>query len=298
MSLREFGEKWIDVGGVRTRYFDAGIGPAIVFIHGGTIGDTQSAANGEDWELNFGPMVARGYRCITIDKLGQGFTGNPLETADWTMAGQVRHVQALIRKLNAGPCHLVGHSRGGYIAARVTMESPELARSCTVVDSNTIAPGFGRNDIVFAADPNPPWSREAAAYTYRHYSYGAEHISDEWVDVSAKILNLEKSRAASHAMQKGLYENVFLPGLRADRKSLFERLANDGLLRPTLLIWGFNDPTSPVHLGYGVYDLMTRHQPRTHMHVLNRAGHYSYRERPQEFNRVLHEFAAGTMYGA
>ena len=158
MPLREYGEKWIDVDGIRTRYFDAGGGPALIFIHGGTIGDTQSAANAEDWDRNFGPLVERGYRCIALDKLGQGFTDNPLRTDDWTMAGQVRHIQALLRKLSVGPCHLVGHSRGGYIAARVTLETPELALSCVVVDSNTIAPGFGRNDIVFAADPNPPWS--------------------------------------------------------------------------------------------------------------------------------------------
>ena len=41
MFLSEFKEKWADVDGVRTRYFDEGQGAPIVFIHGGQCGDAS-----------------------------------------------------------------------------------------------------------------------------------------------------------------------------------------------------------------------------------------------------------------
>ena len=34
-------EKWIDVGGIRTRYFDQGAGERIVFVHGVQMGSTE-----------------------------------------------------------------------------------------------------------------------------------------------------------------------------------------------------------------------------------------------------------------
>ena len=37
--------------------------------------------------------------------------------------------------------HVVGHSRGGYLVARLTLEHPEIIRSCIIVDSGTLAPG-------------------------------------------------------------------------------------------------------------------------------------------------------------
>ena len=59
MSLEQYGEQWIVANGIRTRYFDSGEGCPVLFLHGGNPGDASSAANAEDWELNF-PSFQRG----------------------------------------------------------------------------------------------------------------------------------------------------------------------------------------------------------------------------------------------
>ena len=64
MSLQEFGEKWIDVDGIRTRYFEAGEGRTIVLVHGGTKGDASGGANAEDFHLNFAEL-AKNFRVIS-----------------------------------------------------------------------------------------------------------------------------------------------------------------------------------------------------------------------------------------
>jgi 2-hydroxy-6-oxonona-2,4-dienedioate hydrolase len=298
MSLQSFGERRADVGGVETRYFQAGDGEPVVFIHGGAFGDKTGAANAEDWDRNF-PVVAESYRAISIDRLGQGLTGLPKDDASYTMAASVKHVIGLLEELGQGPYHLVGHSRGGYVACRVTLERPDLVRSCVIVDSATCAPGVERNDYVFACQPHAAFTREACLYTYKGYSYSTDHVTAEWLDMKVRLLEVEKNRVAAEKMHgQGLQETVFYPALRVDREDLFMRLDAHGLVRPTLLIWGFNDPTAPLSMGHALFELLSKRQPRTRMHTINRAGHFTYREQPAAFNRVLLEHLEAVACGA
>ena len=85
---------------------------------------------------------------FAIDKLGQGYTGNPKSDDDYTMAAVVEHAYLTLRTLGIGGAHLIGHSRGGYLTCRLTVDHPELVRSCIIVDSNTCAPGTGGNEVV------------------------------------------------------------------------------------------------------------------------------------------------------
>jgi len=298
MPLQQYGEKWMDVGGIRTRYFEAGSGEPVLMMHGGTIGDASGAANAEEWEHNFPAIVEAGYRAIAVDKLGQGYTGNPLRDEDYSMRGQVAHMAQFMKALGHSAFHLIGHSRGGYVACRLTLEYPELVSSCVIVDSNTCAPGMGRNEIVFACNPHPQGSREASKWIFQGYSYRHDHVTDEWLSAVEKILAQEKYQVAVRKMNKeGLADTVFSPSLCHDRDELFARLEDQGLLRPILLIWAFNDPTATMDQGYRLYDLIARHQARCQMHVVNEAGHFSYREQPAAFNRVVKEFLQGVAHG-
>ena len=55
--------------------------------------------------------------------------------------------------------HPVGHSRGAYLVARLTLEHPELFKTCILVDTNTLAPGISKNETVMANPPLPRLSR-------------------------------------------------------------------------------------------------------------------------------------------
>src|ERR1043166_111053 len=80
--------RWNDVGGIQTRYLEAGDGEPIVFIYGGNFGSPESASNAHTWSLNLAPLAQR-FRAIAFDKVGQGETGNP-PGDDYTMAAVVR----------------------------------------------------------------------------------------------------------------------------------------------------------------------------------------------------------------
>jgi pimeloyl-ACP methyl ester carboxylesterase len=290
-------EKCIDVEGVKTRYLDLGTGEPIVFVHGASTGDFSGAESAEVWDLNY-PALSGRYRCVAVDRLGQGKTGNPTSDAGYTMGASVAHVIAFVKTLNLGPVHAVGHSRGAYVVTQVTLTAPELVRSCTIVSSNTVSPGYGRNSIVFAPCPYPPYSAERARYTLENYSYRSDHIDSDWFRQRQEILESKKYREACQRMQDGgLYESQYLAQLEIDREAMFACLERQSIGRPTMLVWGMNDPTARLEQGYDLYDLIARHQLRCQLHILNQAGHYCFRERPEEFNRVLTNFIEDVRYG-
>jgi pimeloyl-ACP methyl ester carboxylesterase len=298
MPLQHYGEKWIEAGGVKTRYFDAGEGEPVVMMHGGRVGDESAPGNAEEFEYQFPAFIDAGYRAISVDKLGQGYTGLPLRDEDYTLSGQAVHMAQFMEALGAGPYHVVGHSRGAYTASRVTLDYPDLVRSCVLIDTNSSAPGPGRNEIVFACSPHSPGTREASDWVLRNYSFSGDHVTASWLDQIAKILAQDQYQVGARKMKSGgLTETVFMPALSREREELFARIATEGLLRPTLLVWAFNDPTAPLKIGYDLFELIGRHNPRTHMHVLNEAGHFSFREQPAIFNRVVLEFLKGVNHG-
>jgi pimeloyl-ACP methyl ester carboxylesterase len=286
-------QRWMDVKSIRTRYFDEGTGEPVVFIHGSGVGDPIGASNAEDWSLNFSD-AARTYNAITLDRLGQGYTDNPLRDSDYTMSAAVAHVVDFLRLLGKGPYHLVGHSRGGYVACRITLDHPDLVRSCFMIDSATSAPGMERNPFVFAKNPHGRANREAIEFCYRGYAYSPAHMTKEWIDNKLEIITLEKTKKSIAKMfDDGLMHSVFWPGLRNDREEMHIRLQNYGLLRPTMLLWAANDPTAPLENGHAFFKMLAHRQRRTQMHVVNEAGHFSHREQPQVFARVLAEFLDG-----
>lgn len=298
MALEGHAEHWLDIDGTRTRYFAAGKGRRVVLIHGGMAGDATASASAEDWALNFDEL-ARQHRVIALDRLGQGHTGNPSGTAAYAMAASVRHTARFLELIGEAPYNLIGHGRGGYVAARVTLEHPRLVESCVIVDSATAAPGASRRDIVHAANPHGHGTPAASRWAAEQSSFSAGHVSEDWIAAKQKIAALPETKAAVARMRdEGLDQVVFETQLIDDREAFFRMLDGEGLKRPALVYWGYNDPTAPVDLGLRLFAAIGKQQPRTRMHMVNKAGHYSFRERAAEFNRVIAEFVEGASHGA
>lgn len=293
MRDRRPAEKYVDVKGVRTRYLEAGTGEPLVLFHGGNMGSSNLAECAEDWELNL-PGLSRNFRVIAVDKLGQGFTDNPLRLADYTMSATVQHARDFLHALGLKRTNIVGHSRGGYLVARLTLDHPEMVRSCIIVDTNTLAPGVPASQQVLANPPVPRLSRESQRWIIQHYSYSPTHITENWLDTICTVASLPKRKSAHDNMQKqSLSRSQFMPCLNKDKQDTFARLRDEGMPRPTLVMWGKNDPTALVAQGEIIYELVARRQRHARMCVLNRAGHFCFREQSAAFNASVTGFIRG-----
>ena len=287
-------EKWIDVDGIRTRYFDQGAGERIVMIHGAQLGARDGASSAKTWALNF-PVLKAWNNVIAFDKLGQGYTDNPLRDEDYTMAAVVEHAAAFVRALKLPPAHVVGHSRGGFACTSLTLRHPDLVRSLTIVNSGTLMPTFNMNEAVLTPCPFPSFTREAARFVYEGYSFDKSKVTEEWIDTVMAVLNLEKSRASARKMvDERLKSRVFLPQLALHKRETLTLIKEGMLRRPVQIFWGYNDPTSRVDGGLELFKLIGEHNRRTFLHIINEAGHFVYREQAEQFNASLARFVRTT----
>ena len=282
--------KFLDVGGIRTRYFDKGKGAPVVFFHGGNFGAPGGSSTARVWERNFVPLATR-LNAISVDRLGQGYTDNPKTDADYTMHAVVQHAAAFLKSLGKGPYHLAGHSRGGYVVCRLTMEFPELAKSCIIVSSGTLAPGTPHEHIIHAHPPVPRLSREGVRWGYERYSYNPKIVTEEWIDDTYAAAITEKNRAAIRKMvDEGLAKKLFLPQLGRQKAECHRWIVERGMPCPTLLVWGFNDPSAQIEAAKRLLEMLVLKQRRTEMRIFNKAGHFVYREHPEAFNGMLLDY--------
>ena len=287
------GEKFVDVGGVRTRYVEKGDGDIVVLFHGGNFGAATSADAIEDWGRTIDDL-AQWSHVFAIDKLGQGYTGNPKTDDDYTMDAVVKHAHQTLRTLGIEGAHLIGHSRGGYLTCRLTVDYPELVKSCIIVDSNTCAPGTGTNEVGFANRPGDALSRESQRWVLEKYSYSADCVTEDWLDALVDIAQQQKYAETIDKMNNdGYLWTKFLPGLQTDKEDMFRILQTRGIQRPVMQIWGYNDPTVPHAMAFDLYRILAEKERRARWQIFNEAGHFSFREQPRRFNEVVRSFIAG-----
>ena len=281
--------RYVDVDGIGTRYFEKGEGEPMVLVHGGHMG-TFAADLADDWDTNF-DALSRHYRVYALDKLGMGFTDNPKTDDGYTIQAQTDHVSRFMETLGIGPAHLCGHSRGGYLVTRLALQHPEQCRSCIIVDSGTLSPGAGRNEIVHADPPLPLRSRECHRWVFERYSYSAACVTGGWLDIAVEAAHTPKYEEAVRKMSdEGLLATKFLPDLQRDLEETHRWLLDRGLQRPTLMLWGYNDPTAPLSQGMALMEFLTARERRTYLHIFNESGHFCYREHPEAFNAAVRAF--------
>lgn len=287
--------RYLDVDGVRTRFYEDGAGEALVLVHGGDIGSIDAL---DTWSLNL-KGLAKHCHVYALDKLGAGFTGNPRSDKEYTFEATVRHTEQWLKAIGVSSAHLVGHSRGGLLVASLALSVPNLAKTTVIVNSATLAPDHPDPQLrsgVFYAEidrrtaAGPP-TRESLRLLPVASSYSAEHITDGYISRYLEIALLPSQLEASARMRAGLNDALFRPGIQKARAETLRLIDERGLPSRTLVIWSRNDPTAPLgEVGLRLFERICAKTPQTEMHVFNRAGHHTYREHPRDFNRVVQNF--------
>ncbi len=283
--------RFVEADGIRTRIYDAGDGEPLVLIHGGWFASLYSL---DCWSLNL-PVLEREFRVVAFDKLGQGHTAGAVDESGFTFEALERHALAVLDQLELGPAHLVGHSMGALLAARIALDRPDLVRTLTVVDTNTLAPSdpqFPRStfytDIVKRTPPGPP-TRETVRMEPDAQAYDRANVTDDFVDRLLAMALLDEN-ARTRARGTELRDTVWNPSLENARAATLAEIDSHGLPVPTLVVWAREDVSAPLPLAHALYDRIAALTPEAALHVIPGAGHYVYREQPVAFERALTGF--------
>jgi len=287
-SLGGLEAKFVDVNGVRTRYYEAGQGEPMLLVHGE---GWSGHSNANTWVKNI-PGLAKRFQVFAPDKLASGMTGNPLDDKDMNLQGEVEHMYQFVQKMKLGRIHLIGQSRGGGLSFFLAVAHPEIVRTLVIVDSNTAAPDTGPTDRqkVLASCPKEPdcdeWRCRLRAISYKP----DVAFDDLFFRTGCYMASLPKSQETVAKVAAGAGEPL-RSQFNEWKKTVHERVRTDGILQmPILLYWGKNDPSAMLRNGLALLEVVAAKNPNVRMIIANDSGHFHYREHPEEWNQNVINF--------
>ncbi len=300
--------KFVDIDGIRTRYFEGGEGEVMVLIHGGAFGSTSSSAI--VWMPIFASLASH-FHVYSVDKLGMGLTDNPRSDSGYSMQATLEHIYRFMETLGIESVHLVGHSRGALPSARIAIDHPEMVRTLTLFDSNTLAPGNPFRPPTELGPAGPPPTKESIRQDLLASDrwFHTDFITDEYVEAQFEVVSHPKQRQALErfeALRKRFVEQnpekvKARPALSSNsgngwwmyevKDETLAMIRAGRLHSPTLVIWGFNDPSATYVMAVDLFQLISKSVDRAQLHFFNQSGHFPYREYPQEVTNLIVGFS-------
>lgn len=268
-------ENFYVVNGARTRVLEAGMGPALVLLHG-------TGGHAETYCRNIGPLSEH-FHVLAMDLVGHGFSGRP-DDIDYTVADYANHVVGLLDTLAIDRAHVSGESLGGMVSAWVGIAHPGRVDK-VVMNTGTLA----RPDAAGQAQLNDleqrtlalardGVTRDAVRHRMNWLVADPSRMTDEMIDCRLRIYE-----------QEGMLDSVarimssVVGMLRGDNGD--EYMA-PGVLktlkRPTLVLWTEDNPGQTTELARKV----SADIPNGRFEVLSDCAHWPQFERPDVFNQT------------
>lgn len=254
-------ESYASVPGARIFYRDTGgSGAPVILLHAAT-------GSSRVWEYQVPAFVAAGYRVIAFDRRGWGRTEiKPGESQPGTATDDLL---GLLDQLRLDRVHVIGTAAGGFVALDFALSYPRRLRSLVVAnsiggvqDADYLELGSRIRPPQFAA--LPPEFRELGP----SYRAGNAAGTERWVELE-KISRPPGPRAPAQPLRN---------------KITFALL--ETIHAPTLLLTGDADLYAPPPI---LRPFAARIQG-SEVAIIPEAGHSSYWEQPEIFNRVVLNF--------
>jgi esterase len=265
------------VNGYDMAFVERGAGPPLLLVHG-TLGDYRH------WAGQMEPFGAH-HRTIAVSLRHCWPEKWDGEGDDFTVQQHTSDIAGFIAGLQAGPVHLLGHSRGGHIAFRVAQKFHDLIRALILVEPG----GVLSKDLETGLAPAPPTIALVPLY-----AKAAERIRQGEIDEGLKptidmIAGVGAWDRTPEPIRQTLRDNaVTLLGQIKERRAPFARADAEGIRAPTLLMAGERSPASFRHILDGL-ETAIRDVRRV---VIENASHSSNLDNPHAFERAVLAFLA------
>lgn len=276
--------RYYNAGGWRTRVIEAGTGEPVIMM-GGLSGHAESFIR------NIVPIAAAGFRAISLDTIGHGFTDKP-PNVDYHAPLFVEHLKRFMDAIGAERAHLVGQSLGGWTACRFALDHPARVLSLTSItgagflldDEESQAESKEVHKQVMErtkrASDEPTIDKVRARLEWLMYDKSL--VSDELVETRFRIFTLPDSRAV---MGK-VVADVAGP---ENRRWLLDERTLASINARTQIIWSDHNPTTSPRVAEKVANLI----PGARYHLIANAGHWPMFEQADTVNGLLVEFLQG-----
>ncbi len=253
----DFKEEKLKLDGCTTTLKRGGKGPQLLYLHG---------ASGAAAVAPFMQELAKDYDVLVPEHPGFGGSDEPA----WldNIHDLAYFYLEFLEKLQLKQTIIVGSSLGGWLALEIAVRSQERIRALSLVGPSGIyVPGLPRGDLFL-------WSPE-------------ERVRNLFVDQSIA----ERMLALPVDIDVAL-KNFYTVGKLAWEPRLHNPHLRKWLHRikvPTQIIWGDTDKVLPAGYAAEFGKLI----PGSRVDIVANCGHLPQAEKPQEFLRLLRDFAKG-----
>ena len=281
-------QTFVKVNGLNIRYLEAGndvlenskrgktIRKHVLFIHG-------LGSSADRWLDIPDALSMAALHTIAMDLPGFGLSDKPVDM-DYTIGQFVRLVADFIpqagmakdKESGTNKTTVVGHSLGGYVAAQLAVEHPELVDGLVLIDTSGMLEG-----------PTP---------LLQQYHDAAMSPTRESVRAIFQQLVADPQRIAD-ALVDGFIYRISQPGAKRAFKSAFDNSVYSqigaGRLRqiggrkiPTLIIWGRHDNLIPLEYSKIFQETIGGSK----VEIVEDAGHAPFAEKPAIVCQLLQKF--------
>ncbi len=256
-------DKTIAVFGQTIHYWDVGVGPVVVLVHG--LGSKK-----EDWLPVIGPLSQK-YRLLVPDQIGFGRSDKPL--LDYSVQTYVDFLNELLRELRVEKASLVGESLGGWICGLYAAEITGGAHLIPV-EKLVLVDAAGLKQERPIPDLNPSSLAGMRALMQ------AVFYDTSWLNEDA-LRKIFADKLATHDSYT-VHSLVNNPALASQRMD--SQLAN--IKVPTLVLWGKQDSLLPIAAG----ERYAAGIPGAKLVSFDKCGHVPSTEKTEEFLAAVNGF--------
>lgn len=266
--------RYVEAGGMKLHYNEAGSGEAVIMLHGGGPG----AGGWSNFAKNIGPFAER-YRTILLDCPGFNKSDTILSSEPRDLVN-ARAVRDLMDALGIQKAHLIGNSMGGASSIRFALEFPDR------IDRLILMGAAGGGQSLFQ-----PLPLEGIKLLFKVYMHPTMDNLKQMMNVF-----IYDQKQLTEEMIQGRYENMMR---RPEHLENFVKSASNPanvlsdftprlheIKAKTLIVWGRDDRFVPLDHGlkfiWGI--------PDAHLHVFSRCGHWAQWEHADAFNRLVFDF--------
>jgi pyruvate dehydrogenase E2 component (dihydrolipoamide acetyltransferase) len=249
----------------RLRYAQCGDdGPVVILVHG-------FGGDLDNWLFNIDALAERA-RVYALDLPGHGQSGKTID--DPSLGGLAGVMQAFMRAVEVDRAHLVGHSMGAAIAARLACDAPDQVQSLTLIS----AAGLGLeinadyiNGFVKAK------SRRELKPVLMNLFADSSLVNRVMVD---DMLKFKRIDGVDDALRQ-LASSLFVDGVQ--QNLLATQIAE--LDSDTLVIWGKDDLVIPAAHAHSV--------DTARVEIIDGAGHMVQMEQAAKVNELILDHILG-----
>ncbi|HKS50120.1 MAG TPA: alpha/beta hydrolase [Amycolatopsis sp.] len=257
-------------------YDDTGDGPAVVFLHDGTL-------DRRVWRQQLGAFD--GYRVLNFDARGHGESSTPAEPY-----GRCDDVIALLDHLGLDSAYLVGQAMGGTSALDAVLDHPDRVRGVVISGCGTSEQYWQSPFLVdlLKRQMEAAFQGDTDGYLETYLRMWVDGPVREPHEVDLSVRERCREMALNTALRHAR-PNPVLPGRAADT---WARLS--GVETPLLAIVGELDCTDVREMIERVVASVGKAQ----LEVIEGAGHMVNMERPGRFNQAVRQFLDGLSGGS